>query len=439
MIYLLEELTQAGSDVVGQEVAKLYNLSKSNVRLVSTLILTTDSFRYFAERGSIDEEQIERILSAVKEDAFSGSPSCFLQISLAQKCNGILNNITCEKDYYSIKYAVERIYRSWFDERARAFRVTHSINDEESVPAIFIEPFYDELFSLVSRTPVEGERTNENNYRFNIHNKLNSFSPSFKVILEAVERAVKRPSKIYFTADARICKVKDQMMTEAALWHFLDEYLEGGLISKLEYLKSIKPHMISQYVGYRYEAPEGKTLSAGAIPGAPGVAKGHLVFTTSSLDKIKSQESILAVADFSPDDLEVLQACRGALQTRGGVTSHLAVICRGMSKPAVVGARNIEIDLFNKVLHYSGITVPEFTNVVLDGTAGNIIFGGNAIRKDTYGLNETIKPHLLRFIEVLNSFNHISVFSKLPIDVQIDVQTHIASLKHQLRNVGLIT
>ena len=113
------------------------------------------------------------------------------------------------------------------------------------------------------------------------------------------------------------------------------------------------------------------------LPAGPGAASGAIAFSAARAVELaaKGQKVLLVRSETSPEDLAGMVAAVGILTSRGGMTSHAAVVARGMGKPCVVGAESIQIDVAAKTLKASGKTLKEGASVSIDGTTGEVIFG----------------------------------------------------------------
>ncbi|HOO50406.1 MAG TPA: PEP-utilizing enzyme, partial [Alphaproteobacteria bacterium] len=113
------------------------------------------------------------------------------------------------------------------------------------------------------------------------------------------------------------------------------------------------------------------------LPASPGAASGVIVFTADEAERRgnNGEDVILVRIETSPEDIHGMHAARGILTTRGGMTSHAAVVARGMGRPCVAGAGTIQIDLKAKTMTAGGVTLTEGNLVTIDGTKGEVMKG----------------------------------------------------------------
>jgi phosphohistidine swiveling domain-containing protein len=431
MIYPLTQLSDSGDPSLGSEISALVTLKNANVDVTDTVVITTELFDRFVGTDEVAEEYIHQLTRILADCQIGTSAEMFLQVSLTNDCAGIVTNIKIQNNYTSLKWNLQRVYRSWFSERARAFRITYWRPDEERAPAIFIQPYYEDVHSLDTRSPMTGEQTVADNYSNNVDNKIDEFQDHYTDWLKHIERTLKHPCKVYFEpVHEQICKVKKQTMSDSATWCAIDELFDTAVIGPLDYLRLVKPQMISISAGYDY-AISADVLQATGLPGSAGVAKGQLFFRTSTIPEGNNASYILAATDYSPDDFESLELCSGAIQLHGGLNSHVSVIGRGMGKPVVVGLPALKIDEGKRILYCSGKPIGEFSDVIVDGTLGKVVFSKEASVTPKYAISEALPEHLRRLWSALHFFDNDGSFKILALDDQL----HLAELRQSLRKI----
>ena len=158
---------------------------------------------------------------------------------------------------------------------------------------------------------------------------------------------------------------------------------EEGLITREEAVKSINANQLDQLLHPMLDPTAEKTILAKGLPASPGAASGELVFNADEAVHLKAQGHtvILARVETSPEDVQGMHAAAGILTTRGGMTSHAAVVARGMGRPCVVGASSVVIDLDRETLSASGTLLHKGDVVTIDGSTGQIINGRVPMRQ----------------------------------------------------------
>ena len=120
-----------------------------------------------------------------------------------------------------------------------------------------------------------------------------------------------------------------------------------------------------------------KKIIAKGLPASPGAASGKVVFTAEEAERLNGmmQNTILVRVETSPEDIHGMHAAKGILTARGGMTSHAAVVARGMGRPCVSGSSEITIDYKAKQFRAGNVTVKEGETITIDGTSGEVILG----------------------------------------------------------------
>ncbi len=163
---------------------------------------------------------------------------------------------------------------------------------------------------------------------------------------------------------------------KAALKIAVDMVAEG-LITKDEAVARIDPAQLDQLLHPTLDAKAEKTVIGRGLPASPGAATGRIVFSAEDAEAWvdKGEKVILCRTETSPEDITGMHVSEGILTTRGGMTSHAAVVARGMGTPCVSGAGELRVDYSKKTLHALGQTLNEGDVITLDGSTGEIMLG----------------------------------------------------------------
>lgn len=157
------------------------------------------------------------------------------------------------------------------------------------------------------------------------------------------------------------------------------DMVEEGLISKEEAVKRVTPAQLDQVFHPMIEPANRKTVKAVAkgLNASPGAAAGQIVFTADEAEEwVKQGKKILLVRrETSPEDIGGMHVAEGILTSTGGMTSHAAVVARGMGKPSIVGCKALQIDHGKKTLTVEGKTYQEGEFFTMDGTSGELFEG----------------------------------------------------------------
>ena len=159
-----------------------------------------------------------------------------------------------------------------------------------------------------------------------------------------------------------------------------------GLISHAEAVKRIDPASLDQLLHPTLDPQAKREVIATGLPASPGAASGEIVFDADEAERLKAlnRRVVLVRIETSPEDIHGMHAAEGILTTRGGMTSHAAVVARGMGKPCVSGAGMLRIDYQAGTLAVMGETLRKGDTITIDGSTGQVMKGAVA----------TIKPEL---------------------------------------------
>ena len=176
-----------------------------------------------------------------------------------------------------------------------------------------------------------------------------------------------------------ILQTRNGKRTGQAALKIAVDLVHEGLITKQEALTRIEADQVSQLLhpNFTEEAlKNGKELAEG-LPASPGAGSGKVYLTADKVHEMKEAgENVLLVRhETSPEDIQGMVDCEGILTSTGGMTSHAAVVARGMGKCCIVGAKALSIDYDARTFTIDGVTYPEGTELSLDGTTGKVYEG----------------------------------------------------------------
>jgi pyruvate, orthophosphate dikinase len=155
------------------------------------------------------------------------------------------------------------------------------------------------------------------------------------------------------------------------------EMVEDGVIDRNEAVRRIEPASLDQLLHPMLDPKAKKSVLARGLPASPGAASGAIVFSADEAEKRagKGEDVILVRIETSPEDIHGMHAARGIITTRGGMTSHAAVVARGMGRPCVAGAGDIRVDYKAGTLAARDIVAKAGDIVTLNGSTGEIMLG----------------------------------------------------------------
>jgi pyruvate,orthophosphate dikinase len=165
--------------------------------------------------------------------------------------------------------------------------------------------------------------------------------------------------------------------TASAAVRIAVEMVQEGLITSDVAVTRVAPEQLEQLLHPRLDPKAPKTIMAKGLPASPGAASGEVVFSSEEAEALKKagRKSILVRHETSPEDIVGMDASEGILTALGGMTSHAAVVARGMGKPCVAGCGSISIDYKSQVFKVAQFTVKRGDVITIDGASGEVILG----------------------------------------------------------------
>ncbi|MQT14002.1 pyruvate, phosphate dikinase [Segnochrobactrum spirostomi] len=202
----------------------------------------------------------------------------------------------------------------------------------------------------------------------------------FRRICDALEKHYRDMQDLEFTIERGklwMLQTRSGKRTAKAALRTAVEMAAEGLITREEAIGRIDPAALDQLLHPTIDPKaEGKLIATG-LPASPGAASGEIVFTSEEAERLKGmgRKVILVRIETSPEDIHGMHAAEGIVTTRGGMTSHAAVVARGMGKPCVSGAGTIRVDYARQTLSAGGEIFKAGDIVTLDGASGQVFAG----------------------------------------------------------------
>jgi len=303
-----------------------------------------------------------------------------------------------------LNMAIEAVFSSWDNKRARTYRKINKIPDDLGTAVnvqemVFGNMGYDSGTGVgFTRNPSTGEKENYGEYLLNAQGEdvvagirtpkhLDELNNDMPEVYEELISTVKKLENIYkdvqdyeFTIEKKklfILQTRTGKRTTQAALKIAVDMVKEEIIDKNEAVKRIEPMQLNQLLHRRIDPEAELEAIAKGLPASPGAAAGKVVFTADEAEQMGNdgEAVILVRTETTPDDIHGMVAAKGTLTSRGGMTSHAAVVARGMGMPCVAGCSQISINSSKGVFTTNGITIKKDEYITIDGGTGNVFKG----------------------------------------------------------------
>lgn len=306
--------------------------------------------------------------------------------------------------------AVEAVFRSWNNPRAIVYRKAHRIPDDQGTAVNVQAMVFGNLGNdsgtgvVFTRDPSTGLRGLFGEYLPNAQGedvvagvrtpmpiaRLKTDLPDAYAqlvrVAEQLERRYRDMQDVEFTVERGrlyLLQTRSGKRTARAAVRIAVDLVREGLISKEEALMRIEPSHLDSLLHRSIEENGPLDAIAAGLPASPGAASGRIAFDAdTAVEWSKTGEPVLLVRpETTPDDIHGVIAAEGVLTTRGGMTSHAAVVARGMGKPCVCGCESVRIDERERTLTAGNRVFREGDWLSIDGSTGRVIAGRVSLKE----------------------------------------------------------
>ncbi len=312
--------------------------------------------------------------------------------------------------------AITAVFGSWMNARATTYRRLHDIpaawgtavNVQAMVfgnmgedcstgvaftrnPSTGENAFYGEyLINAQGEDVVAGIRTPQN-LTIKGREEHNSDLPSMEETMPEVfkqldetrhilEKHYRDMQDIEFTVQSNklfMLQTRAGKRTTAAALQIAVDMVEEGLITKEEAVGRVEPAALDQLLHPTLDPDAERNVIGHGLPASPGAASGQIVFSADEAEKMSQagKDVVLCRTETSPEDIHGMHAAKGILTSRGGMTSHAAVVARGMGRPCVSGAGDLRMDYKNETMIVRGQELKAGDIITIDGSNGEVMLG----------------------------------------------------------------
>lgn len=312
-----------------------------------------------------------------------------------------------QEPFDQLTEAIEAVFKSWDNDRARVYRelneIPHDIGTAVNIQEMVFGNSGERSGTGVAftRNPVTGEAKLFGEYLLNaqgedvvagirtpkdiesLKDQMPHVHQQFVDVSQRLETHYKDMQDIEFTIENEqlyILQTRNGKRTANAAIHIAVDLVEEGVITKEEAVMNVEVKSIDQLLHPNFDKTaldHASVISKLGLPASPGAASGKIVFSaeTAKIQFEQGESVILMRPETSPEDIEGMVASEAIVTTHGGMTSHAAVVARGMGKCCVTGCSDLEINVVDKVVNYPGGTLHEGDMISVDGPQGDIYVG----------------------------------------------------------------
>lgn len=299
---------------------------------------------------------------------------------------------------------IRAVFQSWYNRRAQEYRKIYNIPDTLGTAVnimvmVFGNMGWDSATGVAfTRNPSTGQKKFYGEYLLNAQGEdvvsgartpksidyLSQELPEAYLELVKIAKILEEHNRdmqdIEFTIERGklyMLQTRTGKRTPQAAIKIAVDLVEEGLISKEEALMRVSCDEVERFMHPSIDTSQNNVVIAKGLPASPGAAVGQVVFDSDKAVELKEKglEVILVRPETTPDDVHGMYASEGILTSRGGMTSHAAVVTRGMGKPCVVGCEEIKINLQERYFLANGYRIEEGDFITIDGGEGEVILG----------------------------------------------------------------
>ncbi len=378
-----------------------------------------DSYRRFIQMYSdvvceVDKEKFEHLLTTLKNDKgyesdLDVTADDFADILIPQYkelFKAELGRDFPQEAKEQLMGSILAVFRSWNNERATIYRNLNNIPHDLGTAVNVQQMVFGNMGAdsgtgvLFTRNAANGDNHIYGEYLIDAQGedvvagirtpqkiaKLEEDMPEIYAklvkIVKGLERHYRDMQDIEFTVEKGklyILQTRNGKRTGKAALKIAVDLVREGLINKHTALTRIEADQISQLLhpNFTEEALKENTAMLEGLPASPGAGSGKVYLTASKVHEMKmaGERALLVRHETSPEDIQGMVDCEGILTSTGGMTSHAAVVARGMGKCCIVGAKGLSIDYVANTFTIDGKTYPEGTELSIDGTSGKVYMG----------------------------------------------------------------
>jgi pyruvate,orthophosphate dikinase len=369
-----------------------------------------DTYRRFIQMfGKIVLNVEEKLFDEISIGAENADEDHLRKMTLASKmfCENKIGKKFPEDPYKQLELAIIAVFKSWMGKRATEYRRQYKISPEmaNGTAVIILEMVFGNMSHdsatgvLFTRNPESGEKKLYGEYLVNAQGEdvvsgkatpkpinllsleLPNVDKELRIAAESLEKHFREPQDVEFTVEKGnlyILQTRTAKMNALATVKTSVDMFHEGLINRTSALARINPEELEQILYPIINDKSNYVPLARGIGASPGAVSGIVVLNEARAESLGTKgEKVILVKEYTkPEDVPAIFKSAGIVTSRGGKTSHAAVVARGMGKPCIVGCSQIEIDERASRFTIGGKrSIHEMQNITIDGTSGDIYAG----------------------------------------------------------------
>ncbi|MDP2727952.1 MAG: pyruvate, phosphate dikinase, partial [Dehalococcoidia bacterium] len=392
---------------------------KGLTRLTNNERFANDAYRRFIQMFGkivlgIDADKFEAILDKVKEENGARLDTDLTAADLREVVQRFLRLVRDETrhdfpqdPYEQLRLSVQSVFESWNNKRAIDYRnfhkIPHDLGTAVNIQTMVFGNMGDDSGSGVAftRDPATGGKQLYGEFLTNaqgedvvagtrtpraiaqLREEMPPIYQQLAEIADKLEQHYRDAQDLEFTVERGklyMLQTRAAKRTAAAAVKIAVDMVKEGLITKTEAIQRVEPGQIEQLLMPRFDpqakdhAVAGGRLLAKGLNASPGAATGIAIFDADKAEAMgKGGNAVILVRpETNPDDVHGMLVAKGILTSRGGVTSHAAVVARGLGKPCVAGCEAIQVDMASRRFTVNGRAIQELEQISIDGTTGEV-------------------------------------------------------------------
>ncbi len=421
--------------LLGNKGANLVTMTRAGLRVPPGFVVSIEAYAEYRRSGRLPIEDIEdglRWLEQVTGKKMGEGQMVSVRSSAAVSMPGMMDTLLNIRSKQHMISAIKKIFGSWDNLRAVEYRrlnniprdigtaaivqtmVMGNLDDRSGTGVIFTrnastgqpELFGEYIGGAQGEDLVSGVRTP--GPVKDLREAMPEVYSELEEVAHKLEGHFRDMQDVEFTVESGtlyILQTRSGKRSGQAAVRIAVDMAKEGLISREEAVQRVKPEELKALLHKRIKFTDRQEPVARGLNAAPGAASGKVVFHPIEALRLaeKSEKVILVRPETSPDDIQGIAASDGVLTSRGGLTSHAAIVTRAMGKPCICGAEEIRIDLKGDQFVVGGTVVTKGMEITIDGTSGEVFLGALPLEE------VEVTPELSELLSWADGFRRLGV------------------------------